>query len=245
MRTFVKLAAVLVAVAVGRVDARDGTTGAEGGRPDLPPRVTGSVMETIDAGRYTYVRLDTGEQELWAAAPKSKVAVGDRISLSTGLPMKDFKSTSLKRSFDWVYFTDRFRPEGEGAASGARLPPGHPPVKVDRDDPAKKLDYSDLKKPTGAKTVAEVYGQTATLAGKKVTVLGKAVKVNLEIMERNWIHLRDGTGKAGSNDLLVTSTNVVKPGDTILVHGVVATNRSFGHGYSYPVLVENAAVTIK
>lgn len=73
---------------------------------------------------------------------------------------------------------------------------------------------------------------------------GKVVKYNSGIMGKNWIHLRDGTGSEAdnSNDILVTSANQTKVGDVITVKGVVHTDKDFGAGYAYKVLIEDATV---
>jgi hypothetical protein len=78
-----------------------------------------------------------------------------------------------------------------------------------------------------------------------VKVRGKVVKYNAEIMNRNWIHIRDGTGAEGNNDLLVTSSKPTKLGDIILVTGKVATNRDFGANYKYAVMIEDAKVSVE
>ena len=63
-------------------------------------------------------------------------------------------------------------------------------------------------------------------------------------MDRNWIHLRDGTGDAadGSNDITVTSQDVVEVGDAVTATGTVAVDLDFGSGYKYPLIVEKASV---
>lgn len=96
-------------------------------------------------------------------------------------------------------------------------------------------------------TIATVYKDKAGLAGKTVSAQGKVVKVNNNIMGRNFIHIQDGTGdaKAGTNDLLVTSKQVVAVGDQVTISGVVALNRDFGSGYSYGLLVEEARLVVK
>jgi hypothetical protein len=59
-------------------------------------------------------------------------------------------------------------------------------------------------------------------------------------MGKNWVHLRDGTGSEGSNDILVTTQNQAKAGDVVTVKGVVRNDKDFGAGYSYKVLIEEA-----
>lgn len=93
------------------------------------------------------------------------------------------------------------------------------------------------------KTVEQVFLQKDQLAGKSVQLSGKVVKVNNGIMRRNFLHLQDGSGKEGTNDIILTSTSTAAVGDQISVTGVVTLNRDFGMGYSYPVLVEEAQIT--
>ncbi|MBY0575539.1 MAG: hypothetical protein K2P67_02955 [Gallionellaceae bacterium] len=95
------------------------------------------------------------------------------------------------------------------------------------------------------KTVAAVYQNKAALAGKTVSVKGKVVKVNNGIMDRNFVHVQDGTGGEGSNNLVVTSKQTANVGDQVAISGKVVVNRDFGSGYSYPLLIEEARITVK
>ncbi len=95
------------------------------------------------------------------------------------------------------------------------------------------------------KTVAAVYKDKAALAGQTVRVQGKVVKVNNGIMGRNFLHVQDGTGDQSSNDLTVTSKETAAVGDQVTVTGKVALDRDFGAGYAYPLLVEEASVSVK
>ena len=48
---------------------------------------------------------------------------------------------------------------------------------------------------------------------------GRVVKFLTQIMGKNWLHLRDGSGDAaaGTNDLTVTTNATVKVGDLVVV----------------------------
>ena len=59
------------------------------------------------------------------------------------------------------------------------------------------------------------------------------------------VHIRDGSGAAGTNDLTVTTTAVVNVGDVIVVEGQLVTDKDFGYGYTYEVLVEDATVKVE
>jgi predicted small lipoprotein YifL len=115
----------------------------------------------------------------------------------------------------------------------------HPAVK-----PTADVDVTGIAKAEGGKTVAEIYAEKDTLAGTKVTVRGKIVKTNSGIMGKDWLHVRDGSGADGTNDLTVTTNSKPLPdvGETVLVTGTVVLNKDFGMGYQYPVMLEDAEV---
>jgi hypothetical protein len=212
-----------------------------------PLSFKGKVLETMNAANYTYVLVDTGTKKLWAAAPQFQVKVGETISIEDGMPMPNYHSKSLDRDFDVVYFTGRTVVGNNSTTpkvATATLPPGHPPLTSGTPETA-KIEVSGIKKAEGGKTVSEIFAAKTQLAGKQVKVRGKVVKVNSQIMGKNWVHLQDGTGKEGSNDLTLTTTNSVKVGDTVLATGTIATDKDFGYGYKYSILLEDAKLAVE
>lgn len=95
------------------------------------------------------------------------------------------------------------------------------------------------------KTIADIYKEKAELAGKQVKLQGKVVKVNNKIMNRNFLHLQDGSGDPalGTNDLTITSDDTAAMGDTVSVTGTLVVDLDFGSGYKYPLLLEKASIT--
>ena len=210
-----------------------------------PSGFTGKVVETIEASRYTYVHVDTGRGKIWAATPDFQGKVGDVVTIpSQGLPMKNFHSNTLDRKFELVYFVASIAAEEheEGVSKGSLIP-GHPPVAKRRT--TSQTEVGEVEKAKNGKTVAEVYAASKDLAGKEVLVRGRVVKFFPKIMGKNWLHLQDGSGSEGTNDLTVTTNTMVEVGDTVLVSGVVSVNRDFGHGYRFAVMLEDAAVTVE
>jgi hypothetical protein len=222
-----------------------------------PGGFSGKVVETMDAGSYTYVLVDTVTNKVWAAATQFQVKKGDAVAVPDSMPMTNFHSKALNRDFPVIYFADSILVNGANP-DAAKLPPGHPvlgggadgnlpaghPSPVGKAQPP-KVDFTGIKPAKDGKTVAEIYASSTKLEGKSVTVRGKVVKYNANIMGKNWLHLQDGTGSAGSNDLLVTTTGPAKLGDTVLIAGKVALNKDFGAGYKYNLLVEDAKVTVE
>ena len=128
-------------------------------------------------------------------------------------------------------------------ATTPTMPPGetHPAPKA-----AAEVDLTGIAKAEGGKTVAEVFAEKDALAGKPVTFRGKVVKTNPDIMGKNWLHVRDGSGAEGTNDLTITTAGALpNVGDTVVVTGNVSLNKDFGMGYAYDVLVEDAQVTVE
>lgn len=202
----------------------------------------------MNAASYTYVLIDTGKQKVWAAAPQFAVKKGDSIAIADAMEMRHFQSQALKRNFDVVYFTGSVKvnglvPTAAASPQSLELPQNHPPIAGSATKPAMKL--SDIKKAEGGMRIAEVFAGKERLKGKSVKVRGQVVKYNPEVMGKNWIHIQDGTGTAGSNDLTVTTSATTKLGDLILVTGTVATDRDFGGGYRYSLIVEEAKVTVE
>ena len=206
----------------------------------------GKVITTMDSGRYTYIQFEEKGKRSWVACPKTTVHVDDMIEFARGLPMKDFHSKTLNRTFASILFVSYIKVEGSAATPGkpAALPKGHIPIgeRVPREITVKP---GSIKKAEDGYTVMECYSMKDSLEGKIVRVRGKVVKFIPRIMGRNWLHIQDGTGKQGSDDLTVTSTDTANPGDVVLVSGKIAYNKDFGAGYLYPVIIEDASITVE
>jgi hypothetical protein len=213
-----------------------------------PEMVSGAVLETMNSGGYTYVRVDTGDEEIWAAAGEFETAVGDRVVFPRETPMQDFHSNTLDRDFPLIYFASFIAPEGEAPAMAQQadmdLPPGHPSLDAFAMDPATTVAAGDIKRPAGAKAIADVWSDRVDLAGSTVTLSGKVVKYNAAILGRNWFHIQDGSGELsdGTNDITVTTSANLAVGDVVTATGTVVVDKDFGAGYSYTVMIEDADV---
>jgi hypothetical protein len=128
----------------------------------------------------------------------------------------------------------------EMAAQGQtpQTPGGHPAV------PFSKVNVEKSTARNGY-TVGEIFAKGVSLNKQKVTVRGQVVKVNPNIMGRNWLHIQDGTGDPAKNthDLVVTSADIAEKGAVITIEGTLAADKDFGFGYKYDVIVEDAVLT--
>jgi hypothetical protein len=223
--------------------------------------VTGKVVETMNAGGYTYLSVDDGSKKIWAAAPQLAVAVGDRVVVPAGMPMENFTSKTLGRTFDVVWFVSGVQVVGSGGGGGGGGEhPGSPAAAmaahgaaVDGNGAhgaaapgvAPDVDLSNIKKAAGGQTVGELFDSKAALTGKEVSVRGRVVKLTPMVMGKNWLHLRDGTGSAGKNDLTISTSAAAAVGNTVLARGKLSTDRDLGAGYHYDVIIEDADVTVE
>ena len=164
-------------------------------------------------------------------ATRSSLLALSLIAILAGCSKKDGGTAETKSA------------EAPPAATAAQPADPHPVPSV---QPGTDIDLSGIAKADGGKTVAELYAEKDQLAGQKVTVRGKVVKTNAGIMDKNWLHVRDGSGAEGTNDLTVTTSGELpKVGDTVLVTGALTLNKDFGMGYQYDVILEDAAVTVE
>ena len=120
-----------------------------------------------------------------------------------------------------------------GGQSLANLEAGKAPALNNLAEPIEKAPGSDGYK------ISEIYEKQKELAGKHVTIRGRAVKVASGILGMNWIHLQDGSGEvsSGTHDLTVTSNDLPAVGDIVTMRGVVHLNKDFGAGYKYALIL--------
>ncbi len=190
------------------------------------------VLEVLHTEKYSYLQVKEGDDSHWIAIPKSEVEVGDQLIYRGGLMKKNFLSREYNRVFETLYLVSDIRKMGPAGAQTNTGAPGssHPAIEV-----------SDVITPAaGAVAISELLTHPEKYKDKTVKVTGKVVKVNPMIMNRNWIHLQDGT--ADKNDLTVTTAENISLGGIVTVEGTIALNKDFGAGYRYDLIMEGAVV---
>ncbi|MGI9224688.1 MAG: DNA-binding protein [Woeseiaceae bacterium] len=203
--------------------------------------VRGTVLETMNSGGYTYVFIDTAQDQRWVATRETTVQVGDVIQTTPGMPMQGFTSNTLNRTFNVVYFVESL--QNLSAPAGPH-PAAQKPPETSGEAAAVDVNVEALEP---GKNIAYVYANKEALAGQQVSLRGNVVKYNSNILGWNFIHIRDGSGDAadGSNDLTVTSKAETAIGDTVIAAGTIILDKDFDAGYKFPVLMEDAVLTIE
>jgi hypothetical protein len=209
--------------------------------------ISGKVLQSMNGGGYSYIllRKKGSDEQVWLAVPAMQTIVGKEMTFSPGMAMYSFQSKALNRTFDKIYFSSGplGKQEGKKEKKEAKKSAGS------KDAAAAAGGKTSVEKATGpdAYRVSELYRDKDKLNKKKVVVRGKVVKVAAGIMNRNWIHIQDGSGSAkkGTNDLVVTSDSLPAEGEVITVTGILAKDRDFGSNYRYKVIVEKAEIAIE
>lgn len=197
-----------------------------------------SVVEVQQATQYTYLKVKENDDEYWMAVTKMDASAGETYYYGGRMEMNNFKSKDLDRTFDKVYFVQQISKQplltqgaqGSGMGMGAAAA-GRPSVA--------KEDVN-IEPVAGGKTIADLFAQKEDVKGKSIKVRGKVTKVNNGIMGKNWIHIQDGTSNADKYDLTITTSEMFKVGEVVTLEGVVATDKDFGAGYAYDLLLEEA-----
>ncbi len=190
---------------------------------------TGVVVDILNGGGYTYLQIeDTFKKTYWAALEGVKIEKGTEVRFSEEMRIQNFESKSLNRTFDDIIFASnlQYRSNVPESANLALV------TEVVKESPYKQKDTLSVK---------EALEKRVSLKDKTIAIRGKVVKASSNILERNWIHIQDGTGEGNEVGRIVfTSKELPKVGDIVTARGVVNVDKNFGSGYMYQIIVENA-----
>lgn len=185
----------------------------------------GVVLETASGGGYTYLKVKEDGKEFWVAGPETAAGKGARVGFSEQIWMTNFTSKALNRTFDKILFVSGVDVESPGAKTPAAEPKKN----------------SKKTKDAQTYTIDQIYARKGELKGRLVKVRGNVVKVSENIMGRTWVHIQDGTGSEGGNKLVFRSKDgKAAVGSAVTAQGVLETDKDFGFGYFYAVIVEDA-----
>lgn len=198
------------------------------------------VTEVVQATSYSYLRVKENNNERWVAVSKQDIKSGDVFYYDEAMLMNNFESKDLNRTFDEIYFVNQISktPITKTPMGGAM--PAHS-GKVE----TKKMSTVTLEKTEDEITVAQIFSQRAEYSSKEFEIRGVVVKVNKQVMGKNWIHVQDGTNDAGNFDLTITSQDLAEVNDEVIFKGKLTLNKDFGSGYFYEVIMEDAILVNK
>jgi len=190
------------------------------------------INEMSDGGNYAYINVNENGNAYWMAIPNTEVKIGETYYYDGGMLMKDFESEHLNKTFDEIIFADGIRQT-------------ELPVKKEiknqheNSNPvASSVEEVKIEQPKGGTTLETIFSKKETFKGKSIIVKGKVVKVNNGILEKNWVHIVDGTQFENKKSLTVTTNELIKVGDTVTFKGKITIDKDFGYGYIYDILLE-------
>lgn len=195
------------------------------------------VVEVIQATAYTYLKVEENDKVYWMAINKSEtIKEDDVIYYNIALEMKNFKSEDLNRTFDRILFVEKVSDKPIMSPHPMPMQSAMKRRSVDKDPSV------SIEPVSGGISIAELYTNSSSYSGKLIKIKGKVTKVNSSIMDRNWVHVQDGTEHDGKYDLTITTQENVKVGDVVVFEGMISLNKDFGFGYAYDILMEEAKV---
>lgn len=196
-----------------------------------------TVKKVLQAMRYVYLEVEENEHTFWIATRKKEVAVGESYFYQGGLLKTNFESKEHSRMFDTIYLISNLVSTDHSKHSTSSTPIPKTIEPSSEEIPTHTEKTFDHK---GLLSISELVQNPAKYEGHTVQIKGKCVKVNPNIMDRNWIHIQDGT--QDNFDLVVTSATFVPEGKTVTIKAVVSRNRDFGAGYRYDLILENGMI---
>jgi uncharacterized protein YcfL len=212
-----------------------------------------TVEELIQTTKYTYLLVNEDQKKFWTAISKQDIATGEEIFFMDDAvsQMVNFHSQELNRDFPLILFISQIsRGQDKPVSPQTAVMPQSSPMpqhemNAEGHTGRKKVEAVEnisVEPVSGGITIAQLYADKTKFGGKKVKIKGEVVKVNNQIMGRNWVHLQDGTKHGEEYDLTCTTQALVTVGDVITLEGVIALDRDFTSGYFYPVIMEEAVV---
>ncbi len=189
------------------------------------------VLEVLNTDKYSYLNVKEEDQQFWIAIPRKEVTVGDSYFYKGGLLKKHFHSKEYNRVFETVYLVSDVLPiMDDGSVDYHASIPADPR----KEQPVEVASTHDAIK------ISEIVADPQKYQGKLTKITGKCVKVNPMIMNRNWVHIQDGSGD--NYDLTVTTQEEILMGTVVSLEGVIALQKDFGAGYRYDIIMEDAVL---
>jgi hypothetical protein len=198
------------------------------------------VIEVVQANQYTYIQVLEGSEIKWMAVTRQEISKGETYFYDSALPMNNFHSKELDRTFEVIYFVNTI---SKTAASQGVVPGGG--AMHSGKAGAEMHTEIQITKAEGEITIAQIFENPEAFSGKEIEIRGVVVKINEGIMGTNWIHLQDGTTGNGKFDLTITCDDLPQLNQEAGFKGIITLNKDFGAGYVYDVIMEHALHTDK
>jgi hypothetical protein len=203
---------------------------------------TVKVNEIITASRYLYLNVSEGEEKFWIAIRKQDIEVGGIYYYKRALLKTDFESKENNKVFEKIYLVTNLvsanhvheqKSMNDIDTNLEAVIDNKPEVKIS-ENPERNIQQK------GSVKISELVQNFKKYEGKTIQISGECVKINPGIMNRNWIHIKDGS--LDDYDLVITSDTYVAEGTLITMKALVSLNKDFGAGYTYDLILEDGVL---
>ncbi len=198
-----------------------------------------SVNEVLPATRYVYLNVSEGDSKFWIATRKQDIKKGETYFYRGGLLKTNFESKEYNKVFDTIYLISNLvsQDHSKHVSDLNTNVQKSAPITQKEDIPTHTEKNVEHK---GTLKIAELIKDPKKYEGHTIQLSGTCVKVNPNIMDRNWLHLQDGS--KDDFDLVITSNTFVPEGSDITIKATVVLNKDFGAGYKYDLILENGTL---
>jgi hypothetical protein len=203
------------------------------------------VNEVLPTDHYQFLHVNEGDDQYWIATRIKDIQAGKTYFYKGGLLKTDYVNKEYNRTFSRMYLVSNIVP----AAHGDETAENHAIIgdnAVDNNNSPKPVNspgiqrqFGDIEEP-GSVRITELVNNPGKYEGKTIQVSGECVKFNPNIMDRNWVHLKDGS--KDDFDLVVTTREMAAEGQIFTFRGTVSLHKDFGAGYHYALIIENGKI---
>ena len=200
---------------------------------------TVEVNEILTASRYLYLNVTEEGQKFWIAVRKQDIKIGGIYYYKRALLKTNFESKENNKVFEEIYLVTNLvsanHVHGQKSMSNIETSleaaVDNKPETKTSENPERNIQQQ------GSVKIAELVKNFKKYEGKTIQISGECVKINPGIMDRNWIHIKDGS--QDDYDLVITSDTYVAEGQMITMKAKVSLNKDFGAGYTYDLILED------
>lgn len=193
------------------------------------------VHEVLPGSKYVYVKVNEGSDTFWIATGQGSITAGASYVFNEAVVKKDFRSAELDREFDSIYLVTQFLPATrKKELKRLRFNPHANAAEAETDDSHDGKETNQVQKVT----LSELLKEPKRFENQQIEISGICTKVNANIMDRNWIHLKSNRDDA--QGVVATSSHSPLAGESITLKAIVRLDKDFGAGYVYPILLEDA-----
>ena len=201
---------------------------------------TVKINEILQASKYVYLNVTENNEQFWIATRTMDVTIGETYYFKGGLLKTNYENKELNQVFKKIYLISGSLVTANHSTSSNINKSVTSKKKTVKPTPIQIKTISKKIEVKGSMKISELVANPTKYEGKTIQISGVCVKSNPNIMNKNWMHLKDGS--KDDFDLVITSDTFVPEGKIVTIKATVTLNKDFGAGYKYDLILENGIV---